>query len=391
MCTLTAVHEKSIEVILDNDPDKIPKMVVASSTHDNVIFDQHKEFLLSGERGSIYCYPLYPANFMSIHKCQGCTITEDLNLILPNTNYQGLYVALSRVTTPKQISRIVIPDQISHLISTIINYPELIYNQSVSVQSVREKMINYTHYVIADNVTFCLLATEFILSTDPKHRSHVRDKIIHTVNTLGCQRRLIRTKQINSVEENSLITMGKIIKYRDVFLALSHLNTYDRNVWVHEFLINNPDMMELLPNDVRELNCKSMLAFEEKKPNVITRFAGLNSNYNLEISTVEYIKSIASIQTRVSDEDKEAYANVRIEQLDNNIYSESTKFCAKVYKRYMQKQPITVDWLIDELNLMLSDEKYNIEKRNKSSRQTTTSDHLNPDKFLITKRRKITL
>jgi hypothetical protein len=49
-----------------------------------------------------------------------------------------------------------------------------------------------------------------------------------------------------------------------------------------------------------------------------------------------------------------------------------------------------VDWLIEELNAILSDEKYNTEKRNKSCRKTTTTNRLDPDKFLV-KRQRITL
>lgn len=384
--TLVNIDVEKNEMMIQTDQGDLIA-VTRSSNYDSVIFEQHRDFLLDKVPGKIYNYPLYPANFMSMHKCQGCTITEDLDLLLNSTNYQGLYVALSRVTDPKQIHRITIPNQISHIISTIINFPQYCRYKSKStnlndgeknntindddekiidspsVDDVRDGMINYIHYEISNNQSdlsrFSLLASEFLLSNDVDTRISIRDSILDLVNTKSYRKQiLVQRCQIESIENpHSLLTMNVIIKHRHIILALSRIEEFDRNVWLHEFMLDDLDMLKLFP-EMGIPNTENMSTFMKRDTNVMTSFAGLNNAYGIRNSTISYIESIAKTNIIVDPEEQQRNAKYCIKIVDSNVFVLTTEFCAKVYKYYeIEKKSCSSAWLINELNIMLEQQK----------------------------------
>lgn len=333
------------------------------STHDEVLFDQHKLFLLNTSRGKIHNYPIYPSNFMTIHKCQGCTITGKLNLILNHTTYQGLYVALSRVKSPEQIARISVPNQTSHLISTIINFPQYCENRIPTVEEVTSKMVNYVFYDItrtsSDNKSdiirrFSMLAVDFILSTDSVTKQQIREIIIKEAsNTYKCHQRILIKQHDDERQDPNMITMSKIIKYREIILALSRINEIDRNVWLHEYLLNNLDLVSLLPENFKR-DSNTMENFRPTTPNVMMELSGLNKAYYMDISSKLYIESIAKINVRFDIKDQELHKKYLMKVVDNNVFMETSEFCAKVYQKYINNEKCTENWLIYQLNYMLS-------------------------------------
>lgn len=346
------------------DDDKVINLQ-RSSTHDEVIFDQHREYLLDYDgkqmSGRLYNFPIYPANFMTIHKCQGCTITDSLNLILTNTSYQGLYVALSRVQDPKQISRVLICNQMSHVVSTIINFPEyceyyedLDRPRTPTAAEIRERMVNYMHYDVNNlDSMLCHLTLQFNFSKDTNVRIMLRNKIIE--HTAHYPRHLLKSPLDNDGFNNdNSVTLNRVIKYRDILLAVSNLDIHDRNVWLHEFMLNNLDFKPILPQDFKR-NSKKYDNFVSRNETLMTTFAQLNSAYPLDTSSKEYIRAIAKTNLRMNSiEDHEKYI---IERKEFNMVVETTEFCAKVYKKYENKEICTKDWLINELNNMLAQKK----------------------------------
>lgn len=326
-------------------------IVCNRNTNDEVVFDQHRDFLLNGELGKLYAYPVYPSNFMTIHKCQGCTITENLDLILNNTQYQGLYVALSRVTNPNQIARVTIPNQISFIISTIINFPQHVENKIISVQDLKSSMINYVFYdVNSDIEPFAPLIYDFINSTNVDIKRQIREKII--VLAKNYPQTIIVQDDVIKDQTSHLLTMSLIIKYRDIILAVSCLDIIDRNVWVHEFLLANSEMYNLLPADF----IPNSVPFSDSMVNYtneLISLANLNDTYKMEMSTMDYIESKSTVVIRMDKSDRDAHKKFVVKANDEYMFYESTEFCAKVYNKLKQGDKITDYWLIDELNNMI--------------------------------------
>ncbi|ATZ81571.1 DNA helicase 2 [Drosophila innubila nudivirus] len=384
--TLIEYDEKKELVTMQLHSTKLKKTFGKSSMHKDVIFQPHHEFLMQNvTTGQLHNYPIYPSNFMSVHKCQGCTISGKLNLMLNKTTYQGLYVALSRVMDPKQIARVTIKNQLSHLVSTIINFPQYCENRIPTADEVRATMINYIFYDVSgigpsnnSNATFKNLGNlgyDFLCATTIADKMRIRQMIYNLVISYpGCVRRFLQKAAVQKIVDPNLMTMGKVIKYRDIMLSLSCIDEYDRNVWLHEFLINNVDLAPLLPDKFKRNSSEMNNSLREAT--ILTKFAGLHSAYDLNVSSFDYIKSIAKTNIRMTLDDQMANEKYRIEMPQPNIFIETTEFCARVYKKYENSEICTVDWLMNELNCLL-ERNQNVEKLQLSSDGLTTTTTTN--------------
>lgn len=376
--TLNAINlDGTLEIIMDSGGEVI---LVSRNSNDSAIFEQHRDFLLNGMPGKIYGYPIYPANFLSIHKCQGCTMSNNLDLLLNNTVFSGVYVALSRVIRPEQIARITIPDQISYIVSTIINFPQHVYNKPITVQDLKDGLTNYVFYDVSrDMVPFGSLISDYILKTDVETRQIARSKIIDLAK--GYPQNIVKVDDSPFNDSSNLLTMSLIIKYRSIFLALACLDEIDRNVWTHEFLLANTEMAHLLPSDFRP-NSKSMSDIECRELNELVKMAGLHSGYAMEISTMEYIKSKSVSAIRMEKWDRDARAKFVIEKVQEYVFMESTEFCAKIYSKLKNGDQITESWLIDELNVLTS------QNTNATTAEPTKKRPRNEELFKILKKNK---
>lgn len=366
--TLTSSDNKGKLLLMTLDDGS--EVVIGKNTKvDKAMFDQHADFLLNNQRGRLYGYPIYPSNFMSIHKCQGCTITENLDLMLEKTTYQGLYVALSRVTDPKQITKVTIPNHASHLISAIINFPELIdpARTPVTIDVLRDRMANnFVHYRINENNNnelkrFGNMIVNFLLSDNIQLKAQYRNEII--MASMNLPQTILKPPTERDGSNDNLITISKIIKYRDIFMALACVDSIDRNVWLHEFVLRTPDMAILIDCSKNSLNKETMSALKLRDSGVFASLIDLNNCYSMNISTVEYIKYHAKVNTRIDAQEQQDFKVVCLEEVSTCNFLESTEFCCKVFHKYRdnKEDELTTSWLIDELNMML--EKKNLTKK----------------------------
>lgn len=312
--TLQSYDAENHECVVEQTERGVVKNVtVRRCSNYHTITEQHEQFLLNWpeiqgdnesrnqseihrNRGALFNYPLYPINFLSMHKCQGCTITSDVDIMLKNTNYQGLYVALSRVTNPSQIARITMPNQISVLTSVIANFPCLIempYNTMQVPLDVLQKKIDSSTFRLYDVSEFYQfygdLTAQFI---NPVANSilkrHICNIIRLTLNLLpipdtsnddisSCKNFIREFLQRCPLQSHNLVLIHKrpqtvkcpvildsgkeqnkiikhAIRYCDVMAALSRLPEIDRYVWLHEWMLTNDEMKILNPNVLRTFN-----------------------------------------------------------------------------------------------------------------------------------------
>lgn len=370
--TLQSINnDQSLTMLMDNGQTENVRMGDAGP----VTFEMHREHLMDGLPGKLFNYPVYPANFMTIHKCQGCTIAGDLDLILTNCTFQHLYVALSRVTSRSQISRILIPNQMRYLVSAIINFPQLCFSDNIPINDVaRELANNYTIYDVKDVHTFSRGIGDFFRTHDPELRKVIRREIIKHASSYASN--LVKPVAEKPESEPNNLAIYKIIKLRKLFIALSRLRTMDRNVWLHEFMHRCPENateFQFFLQADKEY-CGS---FENKKyiddhqpvinygdgndfnlerhETVLSKLAELHNAPLQSDSCAKYIEHNGIRNIRFNEEIA-ANAHVCLKSLGDNVYLESSEFCCKVYKLYeqgRQRSDLTLSWLMDELNLML--------------------------------------
>lgn len=341
--TLTAIDsEHQVVTLLSESGDEI---VTSKSSNHDAIFEAHRVEILNGGAGKVYNYPIYPVNIMTIHKCQGCTIRDNLDLLMTNANYQGLYVTLSRVRDPKQIVRVIVPNMISHLISVIVNVEEHSNDEPVTVDVLKRVMRNYVFYDLAEPHKFAELASRFLEGRDD--RREIRRRVIEQTIQLSCRSRVLQPPKPKP-QDDSMATIQKFIDHMDTFLALSCvMDELERHVWLHEYVLRSPDMVLLRTEIYNKSSCAE---------NFLGTFAGLNNSYPLTRSSDSYIKERAKRETPPTNK-------FLIEQTsDVEVLTTNSLFLYQVYKMYQngEESNITVEWLIEQLNRLTSNNDPNI-------------------------------
>lgn len=387
--TLMAIDSRNGSLIVRMDRYNV-NLIVVKNTNSEAMFDQHMEYLKGDMRGALYSYPIYPANFMTLHKCQGCTITENLDISLLNTNYRGLYVALSRVKSIDQIKCVTIKNQLSHMVSAIVNYPELMDADTVTAEALQRRMIdtNYIFYTVNVNMKdFAILCMEFIVETPgSEKRKNTRDTLIELVYRSQCPQRVLKPPTTKDTGRMATVTaatalVSKLHRFRNVFMALACIDDFDRHVWLYEFIKYFPE----LRNTDRRSNCR-----HEQK---LSKIAGFDKIQRVDETNIAYILRTATVKHLIDTERiRNSLRNYAIEVdrvtskvefdkvdddeiIDGDYYSqdtlfakelerakkntyivsvrESSTFGRKIYLRWKHKKPITLKWLFLELNEML--------------------------------------
>lgn len=358
------------------------------SSNDAVIFDRHKQFLLQdGKRtlpGKIYGFPIYLTNFKTMHQGQGCTIpNKKINMILTRTTGEGLYVGASRVTDSRQIERVVIPNQIQHLVSTIINFPCLVRGESVSAELLENKFFEggkYVSYNIKESEDLKqlgFLTYQFFFNcNDYVKRDDIRRQISHIVTfnperfspkVLSAQKLIDASIALKKKESITLMTLQKILQLRDIFLALAQINEIDRNVWLHEFILCDPYMRSVLPESFVS-NSRNMDTYDERDSKFLVTFASLNESYHMETSSIEYIKSVSKTSIRTNETDQQSHARYKVEEVEKNVFLESSEFCANLVGCLRNEGSVNEEWLMNQLNVMLRLEENNREMNPKKKK-----------------------
>lgn len=226
-----------------------------SSKFERVIFEEHLCWLKQNPDGfpsKILNYPIYPARFMTIHRCQGCTITDRLNIDLCESNYQALYVAMSRVKDQSQIISITIPRQLAHALTVIVNFPEYADPDCVlSMDIVKSRLhSNYHFYRPKPGMLndYFKLILRFI--GEQSERKAIRREILETLK-VGAVSEVIRPPIVGSngadntdqrsEDDEGLITL--LMDNLDIVKRLSVWPNQDRMFWLHEWMRVHPEFI----------------------------------------------------------------------------------------------------------------------------------------------------
>lgn len=133
------------------------EMVYRQSSNE-AFFPNHVDELRDLGIGKIYAFTIYPAFLKTVHKLQGTTISERLNAIMRYgvTSYKSVYVIVTRITRPENISHIDIRMMpVTHedmLRSIIMNVPELTdlpYGEMLDATVIDRMSANFFFYRVA--------------------------------------------------------------------------------------------------------------------------------------------------------------------------------------------------------------------------------------------------
>lgn len=350
-------------------------------TCDAVFFPQHLSYIKSEVMGNprVYNFPIYPANFMSIHKSQGCTITDQVNLLVSDRlTFQHLYVAISRVQRRNQIVRLDIAEgQPNLLVSTIINFKECVATNDIPIDIILKKLNNYIYYDImkiysSDHETqetydqsrhkIIEMATRFFYVDAIAERKKLRHEIYDL-----CMRERVPYFQLRlkdgenecHVMNESCMTITKIIEHRDLFKALATFHHVDAMVWINEYLLVSPNMRDLFEASVDGIPIVNKNAtmddYTHTFKNSLGDFATFNDTYSLNIPSFEYIRSKATVHIRLfAEEWDDKGCDSIILQMNRYTTLELTPFTARYYKYAIKEgKPVTEDWLMDQINLCM--------------------------------------
>lgn len=276
------ISEHSIGILESIQIDQLQLTLRMNATHEfltvpmgtkhfKVIPDEHRQFLtardinvLSGKEDNaiptepcrLLNYPIYPANFITFYRCQGCTLTDKLDIDLREANYQAMYVGLSRVRSPQQIIRVTIKDQLSHLVSCVINFPELVDNcasDSLPVERICDRLNEgrYKHYKVtgASHIRDMLannVGSFFIDAIGPAERYLIREQIIQL-----CEGRFNKTTLVRPVpvehNDRETVALSFVLKNKEMFVKLATCFncSLDRNLWLNLYFNMEPTVFKL--------------------------------------------------------------------------------------------------------------------------------------------------
>lgn len=172
------LNSEEVVIELNNGQEKI----VGKVKCNDVLFTEHKEFLLGRGKGYLYNFDLYPSFYMSIHMCQGRTIRNVISVSLEHATNRALYVAISRVSDKNQINRISLPKSLFLSASTIYNYPQLCESNRLKLSDIRQKLeIDGYRYLYSGSVfnqnDIQNEILNFYATNDPKRKVECRAKL----------------------------------------------------------------------------------------------------------------------------------------------------------------------------------------------------------------------
>lgn len=358
-CTLESVDEARGTVTVRSDDGK--RKTVGKENCNDVMFDRHRRFMLSGGDdtvegvGQLYNYPIYMANVMSIHMCQGRTIRNAIDIVLNESTYQGLYVSMSRVTSPQHITRVIVPDMPAHLLSTVVNFPQLCARPdgAITVDELDACMSrNYMHYPLRDaelTSTTVYSLGQFFASRDVGERRRIREDLCRVADKIRPEVLNGGPKEISpSAADGAIMTL--VLRYKYTMMAIALLDNRDAVVWLHEFMRRDP-LVTLLGVDPQSSGRST--ADDDG-----TRFGSLfnicdvaEHAYEPNEDTLRYI--VRHAKWTAKDESGRQYW---IEENETTrCVLETSEFRRTVHGELSAGRPITVVWLMDRLRSMLQD------------------------------------
>lgn len=325
-----------------------------SSKFERVIFEEHLQWLKESSEGKpskILNYPIYPARFMTIHRCQGCTITDRINIDLCESNYQALYVAMSRVKNQSQIISITIPKQLAHALTVIVNFKEYADPDCVLTIDTIKSRINSNYHMYRPKATTYeyYFKQVFRFIAKPEERQAIRREILSTLKS-GTVSEVIKPpstndRQITTEDDEGLITL--LMDNLDVMKRLSLWPNQDRMFWLHEWMRVHPEFIgdRLLKSNettkytyieslrmLHEHTGLKTLPLHETCEESIHRQCNISSTKNdklvIEENEMGYVQAVSVFQKRLYDKIKaqnvtETWLIEQLETIDTE--AEATK------------------------------------------------------------------
>lgn len=321
-----------------------------SSKFERVIFEEHLQWLKESAEGPPYKilnYPIYPARFMTIHRCQGCTITDRINIDLCESNFQALYVAMSRVKQQSQIISITIPKQLAHALTVIVNFKEYADPDCALSMNTVKSRLHSNYHVYRPKTGMCneyfRLVLRFI--AEPAERQTIRREILSTLKS-GTISEVIRPPNIGggggggdnrvvAEDDEGLITL--LVDNLDILKRLSLWPNQDRMFWLHEWMRVHPEFIGdrlLMSNDTTKYTSIESLRMLHEH----TRLKTLPLHETCE----ESIRRQCNISSTRND-------RLDIETNDMGYVQAATAFQKDLYDRIKSENGVTEDWLRETL------------------------------------------
>ena len=322
------------------------------SKFERVIFEEHLSWLKENDNGpspKILNYPIYPARFMTIHRCQGCTITDRINIDLCESNYQALYVAMSRVKHQSQLISITIPKQLAHALTVIVNFKEYADPDCTLSMSTVSSRLNSNYHMYRPKATWYeyYFKLVFTFIERPEDRAAIRKEILQNLKSRtvsevikppdfvsGNDRGVAATTE----DDEGLITL--LLENIETLKRLSLWSNQDRMFWLHEWMRIHPEFIGdrlLTSNDTTKYTTIESLRMLHENTGLKT--------LHLHESCDESIQRQCNISSRRS-------AELTIEERDMGFLQAASIFQKKLYDKLHaadDEEGITEAWLLEML------------------------------------------
>lgn len=318
MCIGTLVsYDKVAGHVFMKIPNKEEIIKIERKNASSVIFQAHLDELLLNGGGYIYGFPIYPANFITLHMCQGRTITRQIDINLVEASCHGAYVALSRAKSPETINHFTIKDELKYQISCIACFPHYIKNKVPTFDEIKNAIDDNTFklYDIGNDNHLKKLLIAFYNSNSISERELIREAIQLLANKYKFIP-LVEPENNNLHDSNIL----QLLQYTNIIEKAAIMEYPDSLVWFFEI----GKHLDLL--------------WDSNAGNNYDAICNMFCIQNYRISnTKDYILQYSTIG--------EYDVNLTISQ-ENGICRNTTAMLKILYDKIVSNEPITIDFLV---------------------------------------------
>lgn len=177
-------------------------------------------------------FPVLPITIMTMHISQGITISRNVDIAIANANYRGLYVAASRVKTPKQINSIFVENGFNCLVNVILLFPELVNSLELSPELVEDRIFNNSIclYEIPQTNEMITKLTQFYFG-ELESRKKIRNELCSFVKHF--KQRIITYEQSNV---KSSLALDYLSSKESLFAKTLKLKEVEFYLWWYQYL-----------------------------------------------------------------------------------------------------------------------------------------------------------
>lgn len=295
------------------------------------ILENHREYLVGPEYKALFNYPLYPANIMSAHMSQGCTIRDKIAIDLNHATMKSAYVMFSRIPEEEMIRRITLNSGISYILSVILNIRKV---TDPDYKPTYDECMDYLKQfkLYTASLESYSLISQFCESTDKKERKRIRTELKNVCANYP-------TKDISPIDINDADinqnTLSVISKNYKIVTLLAHAPPQVAAVWIHEYSRVDPEFRMFFPTQ------------GEHDMGVNTEYLGMCYAYTNGETTPQYLDRIAKLERHTDECIVYNYVDYKL-----------VPFITAVREAYKTRNPdsedslkslFTKEWLLEEL------------------------------------------